>query len=116
MMRVAESHLGIGATAHLVADLERAHARHVGLPGKNHQISHQLVVFREDLRDTDWPCDLRQLVVVLFLRQLHATLEIAQRLQILVDLAAVRSAQHAAQPLNFLRDGIEDAAVLLPQR
>ena len=116
MMGVAESDLRIGAAAHLVADLEGADARHVGLPGQHHEIGHQLVVIREHRRDAGGACHLRQVVVALRLRELDAPFDIAHRVQILVDLAAVRSAELAAQPPDILGDGIEDAAVLLPQR
>ena len=96
---IAESQLRIGAAAHLVAHLERDDARHVGLPGENHEIGHQLEVFREDLRSADGAFDLRHLAVALLLGQLHAPLDIAHRVQILVDLAAIRPAElcaHAA--------------------
>ena len=53
VMGIAKSQLGIGAAAHLVAHLERDDARHVGLPGQNHEIGHQLEVVREDFRGAD---------------------------------------------------------------
>ena len=47
VMRIAEADFGIGAAAHLMADLEGADARHVGLPGEHLQIRHQPVVVGE---------------------------------------------------------------------
>ena len=115
VMGIAKSHFRIGAAAHLVAHHERDHARHVGLPGENHEIRHQLEVFREDFRRADGGFHLRHFAVALLLRQLHAPLDIANGLQILVDLATIRSAELSAQPPDVGVDGIEDAAVLLSE-
>src|SRR5439155_2033625 len=86
-------------------------ARHVGLPGQNHQISHRPELVREDLRGADGASDDGQLMVALLLRQFDAPLDIADSLQILVDLAAIRSADLQAQPLDVRVDGIKDTAV-----
>src|SRR6185503_11458581 len=51
------------------------------------------------------------LLVALLLRQLHAPLDIADGIQILVDLAAIGPADLQAQPLDLHADGVEDAAV-----
>ena len=59
MMGIAKSQFRIGTAAHLVADLERADARHVGLPSEHQQIRHQLIVIREDWRDADRDSRLR---------------------------------------------------------
>src|SRR5207237_8019196 len=48
-------------------------------------------------------------------RQLQAPLDIANGLKILVNLAAIRSAELSAQPPDVRVDGIEDAAVLLSE-
>ena len=45
------------------------------------------------------------------LRQLDAPLNIADRLKILVDLAAVRRAELSAQAPHIIGDGIEHAAI-----
>src|SRR5262249_54312846 len=116
MMGIAKSDLRIGAAAHLMAHHERDDARHVGLPGQNHEIGHQLEVLGEHFRRAGGPCNLRHLDIALFLRELHASLDIAHSFQILVDLAAIGSAELDAQPFDVRVDGVKDAALLLPQR
>src|SRR5258708_36467932 len=116
MVGVAKSDFGVGARARLVTDLERADARHVGLPGENHEIGHQFIVLGPGRRGTRGADHLWQNVVLaLRLRALDAPLNVTHRVQVLVDLAAVRCAKLYAQPLGVLVDGIKDAAVLLPQ-
>ena len=48
-------------------------------------------------------------------RRHHAPLHIAQRLKILVDLAAISAAEPASQPPDIVQHGIENAAVILTQ-
>src|SRR2546421_6368249 len=59
---------------------------------------------------------MRHFPAGLSLRQLHAALDIAYRLQILVDLATIRSAEVGTHRPDVLGDGVEDAAFLVPQR
>ena len=115
MMGIAKSQLGIGAAAHFMAHLERDDARHVGLPRQHHEVGHQLVVIGEDFRSACRGSD-GDLLVTLLLRQLHAPLDVADGIQILVDLAAILSADPQAQPLDVHADGVEDAPVFLSDR
>ena len=84
--------------------------RHVGLPGQNHEIGHQLEVVREDLRDADGALD-KEVLLALLLGQLYAPLDIADSLEILVDLVPIRSADLQTQASDFSVDRIEDAAI-----
>src|ERR1043166_7552713 len=97
-------------------NLERADACHVCLPCKNHKISHQLVIFRESLRYTCRTSHLGQILVALHLSKLEAALDVAHRFQILVYFAPVRTAKLSAEPFDVLCNGIENAAILLPDR
>ena len=97
-----------------MAHLEGDDPRHVGLPGQHHEIDHQLEVIREDFRGADGASD-GQLGIALLLRELHAPLDIADSLQILVDLGAVRSTDPDAQPFDLRVDGIKDTAAFLSE-
>ncbi len=112
VMGIAESQLGIRAAAHLMAHLERNDARHVRLPGQNHEIGHQLAVIREDLGDADGALD-KIFLLALLLGQLYAPLNIADGLEILVDLVPIRSTDSQTQPSDFSVDRIKDAAIFL---
>jgi len=114
VMGIAKSQLGIGAPAHFMAHLEGDDARHVGLPRQHHEIGHQLEVVGEDFRDAGGASD-GHLLFALSLRQLNAPLDIADRLQILVDLVAIRSTDLDAQLLDLSADRVEDATVFLSE-
>jgi len=73
------------------------------LPRQNHEVGHQFVVFRPHRRGCRRAGQHRQIAfVALRLRPLDASLDVAHRLQVLVDLAAVRSTELAAQPCDVL--------------
>ncbi len=103
MMGIAESDFRIGAAAHLVTHHERDDARHVGLPGEHQEVGHQLEVFREHFRRAGRAFDLRHVAVALLVGELHAALDVADRFQILVDLAAIGSTELAAQSSHIRR-------------
>ena len=94
-----------------MADLERTDPGHVGLPGEYQKIRHQLVVIGEDRGDGNQAIELRQLAIALRFGKLDAPLDVANRIEILVDLAAVGRAEPPAQALHVIGDGIEHAAI-----
>src|SRR5260370_26289341 len=62
-------------------------------------------------REAEGGSERRQLGIPLRFRQLDAPLDIANRLEVLVDLAAVRRAEPSAQALHIIGDSIEHAAI-----
>ena len=112
-MRVGDADLRIGAPADLARQHEGADARQVGLVGQRQQVHHQLGVLGVIGRHADRLLDHRQLARVLRFGHLDAALDVAHRLEVLVDLRLVLRAEGAPQPPDLVADEIEDAAIAL---
>ena len=90
VMRLGHADLRIRARAHLSRELERDHARDVGLQREHLQVKHQLRVVFPVGRHTDGPRQhVGQRVAVLLLGLLDAPLDFADRVQILVHARPV---------------------------
>ena len=72
---------------------ESDHARHVGLERHHHQVAHQPGVLFEYRRDADGALHLRHVRRGLLLGLLDPPLDVANRFQILVELALVARAE-----------------------
>src|SRR5262245_34160712 len=116
MMRVGDADLRIAAAAQLATDHERDHARQVALEREDLEVEHQLRVFFESRRDTGGLIDDRQLVCVLLLRLLNASLHVAYCFEVLIQLGAIVRSEIALEPGDLFSDGIQDALVSLNAR
>ena len=110
VVRVGDADLRIGVSADFARQHEGADPGEVGLVGQREQVHHQLGVLGVVGRHADRLLDHRQLARVLLLGHLDAALDVAHRLEILVDLRLVLRPEGAAQPPDLVADEIEDAA------
>src|SRR5690606_26062048 len=110
MVRLADADLGIGAVARLARELKRDDARDVRLEGERLEVDHELRVI--DVR-----CGHAARAIEVDIRELRRfrlglldpALHLADRLEVLADLRAVRGPERAFEPREIIADGIEHA-------
>ena len=112
MVRVGHADLGIRPAADLARHHVGADAGQVGLVGQEHQVEHQPGVLGVGRRDAGRLVHLGQLAVALLLRPLDAPLDVAHRLQVLVDADTIVGTEAALQRVDLLGHRVEDAPVL----
>ena len=109
-MRVGDANLGIGRPALLAADLERDDPGGVGLERQGLHVEHQPRMLVVADRDAGRRLDHRQLAP-LRLGVLDAPLDLAHRLQVLVELRAVAASEAALQAVDLIQHRVENAAL-----
>ena len=111
--------IGEAQRAVVVVQLERGHARGVGLEAKDHDIAHETHVLRDVLRDAvGRALDVRlverrapALQLTTLSRGFDALLDVAHGVEILVQLLLVGLADVTAEISGVIKHGIEYAAV-----
>ena len=112
-MAVGDADFAIGARRAFARDQERQHARQVGLERDRHHVGHQLEVLGEIRRNAVRLVHVRiDLRVVLF-RLFDLPLDLADRGEVLVELALVGGSEVGLQLLRVVGDEIENAAAVL---
>ena len=114
VVRVGHPDFGVGAVARLVPQHEGGDPGQVGLPGEHLQVEHQLGVVDEAVGHARRLVHRRQLARRLPLGRLDAPLDVAHRVEVLVQLHLVAGAQLFAQPRRLGRHHVEQAAVVPP--
>ena len=113
MMRLGHADLRIGARAHFARHLERDDSRDVGLHREHLQVEHQLDVLLPRCRSRQRTIEVGHLVDALLLGFLNPPLDLANGIEILVDLACDRRRRASAEGSPSLRD---TASSMLPFR
>ena len=114
MVPVGNPDLAIGPVAAVAAEHERSHARHVGLPRDHLHVDHELCVLPVVVRDRARPLDARKLQrQVLLFGQLDPPLDVADGLEIFLELVFVAAAKRHAQPRETGGDIVEHAFLVL---
>jgi hypothetical protein len=116
VVRLGDADLRIRARALLLADHERDDAREIRLEREHLQVVHQREMVLEHGRDTLWLVHRRQFEILLFLRPLHATFDVAHRLGVLIEPSLIAGTEIAAQAGELLVHRVQDAAVLVQPR
>ena len=112
-MRIGDADLGVGARAHFARHQEGDDPRHVALERQHLEIEHQLRMLGKRRRDAAArPVHRRQLDVDLFLRLLNPPLDVTNGVEVLRQLAGVGRPEPPAQPLHFVDERIQDAAIV----
>ncbi len=114
VMRIGNADRTIRPVAAFPADHDRDHAREVRLERDHLKIEHQLRMILERARNTHGPLHHRQFQRgALLLRQLDAPLDVANRVHVIAELAAIARAEARLEMRDFLPHRIENAAVFL---
>ena len=110
VVSVGNPDLAIRAVAAVAAEHERRHARHVCLPRDDLHVDHELRVLLVVVRNRARPLDARQLHgEVLLFGELDPPLDVADRLEVFLELAFVIGAKSHAQPRETAGHVVEHA-------
>lgn len=114
MVRIGDADLGIGPRAGLPGELECDDPGDVPLERQDLEVEHQASVVGVGCRDAHGPVEVRQGVVLrVGLGLLDPALDLANGLQVLADLGAIRRAELLVQARHLLGDRVEEAGPLL---
>jgi hypothetical protein len=112
VVAIGDVDLAVGARGAFVRDQECDHARQVRLEGHRHHVGHQLEVLGEIGGDAVGLLHVRIDLRVVLLGFFDLALDLADRRQIFVELAAVGGAEVGFQLARVVADEIENAAAI----
>ena len=117
VVRIANANFGVAAVRRLTGELKGHHPGHVALHGQHLQVEHQLGVFFVRCGNTQRPFKVALFALVhVRLGLVDPPFHFAHRLQVLIDLPAVGSANFAFQAADFVRQRVEQTCLTTQRR
>src|SRR5437899_9131986 len=110
-MRIAKTEFRIRSASHFMAEDEGADPRDVALKSQHLQIEHQSGVVGKFFGYSNGLVYFRELSRGLLLRHLDSPFNATDRISVLIQLEAIRFSDRPHQPLQVLRNQVENAAV-----